>query len=274
MSFSRAIIAQAMLDLLYSFQYQHSVQFYSLLIKSRQKTRDSEGADNFVVRPNNDRGDASDIRIAFTLAQVGPFFTYLRGKSATRATECLEYLAGRTLSERDDVPCFDVISRQPVRIYTIETNTVVPARDVKRRTFVGLSDKILQHWRYYGFKIQVLPKKRPESPQHGTKVIKPLCVFGQVAKLFERYGKSEDGRFSQFASLRQFLKREHRVSATKRVKQRKRSFNSINARESVILPIFSRLARCSFSQFLNLLKGGLTILSKQRFDRRLNLITL
>ena len=99
-------------------------------------------------------------------------------------------------------------------------------------------------------------------------MVQTLSVLDQVTKLFERDGKSEDCCFSQFASLGQFLEREHRVPAAKRVKQRQSPFNSVNSGESVILPICSRLAIRFFSQFSYLLNVDLTILSKRRFDTR------
>ena len=50
MTVSRAIVTHAMFDSLCCFEHQRSVQFHSFLVKSGQKARETEGADNFAVR--------------------------------------------------------------------------------------------------------------------------------------------------------------------------------------------------------------------------------
>ena len=205
-----------------------------VLRKSGQEPGETDGAYELLVRSEDRSGDSGNIRVPLAQTDINPMLSNLAGRCAFTPAESLQDLTGRAEAEWDHIALLDLVPRQPVRVDPVKAHTDGAARYVKRRALAGLTHEIEKDGSYNDAEIQALPKHRPKTPQHGTKVIEAVFVPHKIPEAFQRYGKSQNRGFGKPASICQIPEWKGGWAVMKYVQQGEGALDRFDPGETVI----------------------------------------
>lgn len=205
-----------------------------ILRKSGQKPGEADGTYEFLLRPEDRSGDSGNIRIPLAQTDIDPLLSNSAGRCALTPAEGSQDLPGRAETERDHVTLLDVVPRQSVRVDAVKAHANVTTRYVERRAFSGFVHKVEKDGPYNDAQIQVLPKYRTKTPQHGPEVIEAVLVPRKIPKAFQRDSKPQYRGFGKPASYCHVLEWKGGWTVMKDVQQGEGTLDRFDPGETVI----------------------------------------